>query len=59
MPGAFVFLGADTTGDPETAPANHSPLAAFDDSVVSDGSALLAELAVRRLDRLNSLAKEA
>ena len=59
VPGAFVFLGADTTGDPENAPANHSPLAAFDDSVVSDGSALLAELAVRRLDRLNSLAKEA
>jgi hippurate hydrolase len=52
VPGAFVFLGADATGDPETAPSNHSPLAAFDDSVVSDGSALLAELAVRRLDRL-------
>ncbi|WP_405868925.1 MULTISPECIES: M20 family metallopeptidase [unclassified Streptomyces] len=56
VPGAFVFLGADATGDPETAPSNHSPLAAFDDSVVCDGSALLAELAVRRLDRL---AKEA
>ncbi|MEU6356609.1 M20 family metallopeptidase [Streptomyces sp. NPDC047072] len=52
VPGAFVFLGADATGDPDSAPTNHSPIAAFDDSVVSDGSALLAELAVRRLDRL-------
>ena len=52
VPGAFVFLGADATGDPETAPTNHSPLAAFDDAVLSDGAALLAELAVRRLDRL-------
>ena len=51
VPGAFVFLGADTTGDPESAPGNHSPLAAFDDSVLADGAALLAELAVRRLDR--------
>ncbi|MFF4256212.1 M20 family metallopeptidase [Streptomyces sp. NPDC001663] len=51
VPGAFVFLGADATGDPETAPTNHSPLAAFDDSVLADGAALLAELAVRRLDR--------
>lgn len=57
VPGAFVFLGADATGDPETAPTNHSPLAAFDDSVVSDGSALLAELAVRRLDRLTEEAQ--
>jgi amidohydrolase len=56
VPGAFVFLGADATGDSERAPSNHSPLAAFDDSVLSDGAALLAELAVRRLDRL---AKEA
>ena len=51
IPGAFVFLGADATGDPETAPTNHSPLAAFDDSVLSDGAALLAELAVRRLSK--------
>jgi hippurate hydrolase len=48
VPGAFVFLGA-TVGDPATAPSNHSPLAAFDDSVVPTGAALLAELAVRRL----------
>lgn len=49
VPGAFVFLGATTTGDPLTAPANHSPLATFDDTVLADGAALLAELAVRRL----------
>jgi hippurate hydrolase len=37
--------------DPETAPTNHSPLARFDDAVLPDGAALLAELAVRRLAR--------
>jgi hippurate hydrolase len=49
VPGAFVFLGATRSADPESAPGNHSPLAAFDDSVLPDGAALLAELAVRRL----------
>jgi len=49
VPGAFVFLGATVADDPETAPTNHSPLAQFDDSVLADGAALLAELAVRRL----------
>jgi amidohydrolase len=52
VPGAFVFLGATLADDdPHSAPTNHSPLATFDDSVVPDGAALLAELAVRRLDR--------
>jgi amidohydrolase len=51
VPGAYVFLGACTTGDPESAPNNHSPLAAFDDAVLPDGAALLAELATRRLAR--------
>lgn len=51
VPGAFVFLGACTTDDPATAPSNHSPRAAYDDSVLADGAALLAELAVRRLSR--------
>ena len=51
VPGAYVFLGACRTGDPATAPTNHSPRAAFDDSVLADGAALLAELAVRRLAR--------
>jgi hippurate hydrolase len=51
VPGAFLFLGACDADDPDTAPSNHSALATFDDSVVPDGAALLAELAVRRLDR--------
>ena len=49
VPGTYVFLGACSTGDPATAPTNHSPLTAFDDTVLADGAALLAELAARRL----------
>lgn len=50
VPGAFVFLGAcPPDRDPETAPSNHSAEALFDDAVLPDGAALLAELAVRRL----------
>ncbi len=49
VPGAFVFLGACPPGtDPATAPSNHSARAVFDDSVLASGSALLAELALRR-----------
>jgi len=52
VPGSYTFLGATATGaDPESAPTNHSPLARFDDSVLPDGAALLAELAIRRLAR--------
>jgi hippurate hydrolase len=51
VPGAFLFLGACDAQDPGSAPSNHSPLATFDDSVVPEGAALLAELAVRRLAR--------
>ncbi|WP_410610750.1 M20 metallopeptidase family protein [Amycolatopsis sp. lyj-109] len=51
VPGAYLFLGACPT-DPATAPDNHSPRARFDDSVLGDGAALLAELAVRRLGLL-------
>jgi hippurate hydrolase len=52
VPGAFVFLGACPPElDPTTAPVNHSPQARFDDGVLADGAALLAELAVRRLAR--------
>lgn len=52
VPGTFVFLGAcPPDADPATAPVNHSPRAAFDDSVIADGAALLAELAMRRLRR--------
>lgn len=51
VPGAFVFLGACRGQDFESAPSNHSPLATFDDGVLADGAALLAELAMRRLER--------
>ncbi len=50
VPGAYVFLGACRSDDPDSAPNNHSPLATFDDAVLPDGAALLAELAVRRLN---------
>jgi hippurate hydrolase len=50
VPGAFVMLGACPPGsDPATAPFNHSADAVFDDGVLADGSALYAELALRRL----------
>ena len=50
VPGAFVLLGACPPGtDPRTAPSNHSPGAVFDDSVLPDGTAFYAELALRRL----------
>jgi hippurate hydrolase len=50
VPGAFVFLGAcPDEVDPMTAPSNHSARAMFDDSVLADGTALLAELALRRM----------
>ncbi|HEY7225460.1 MAG TPA: M20 family metallopeptidase [Micromonosporaceae bacterium] len=52
VPGAFVFLSAcPPENDPATAPANHAPQARFDDGILADGAALLAELAVRRLAR--------
>ncbi|KXP01327.1 M20 metallopeptidase family protein [Tsukamurella pseudospumae] len=50
VPGAFLMLGATPAGaDPEKAPNNHSAYAAFDDSVLGDGAAVYAELALRRL----------
>jgi len=50
VPGAFIMQGACPPGaDPFTAPFNHSADAVFDDSVLADGAALLAELALRRL----------
>lgn len=47
VPGVFVGLTAAVPGGPGE--NNHSPRAAFDDSVLPDGAALLAELALRRL----------
>ena len=50
VPGAFLMLGACPPGtDPFTAPFNHSAEAVFDDAILPDGTALLAELALRRL----------
>jgi hippurate hydrolase len=54
VPGAYLFLGATYSEDPRSAPNNHSPRATFDDSVLPDGAALLAELAVRQLDSLTN-----
>jgi hippurate hydrolase len=51
VPSAYVNLSACPDPDYEKAPDNHSPRAAFDDSVVPDAAALLAELALRRLSR--------
>ncbi|MGW0994259.1 M20 metallopeptidase family protein [Streptomyces sp. NPDC002520] len=52
VPGAFIALGAcGAAADPDNAPNNHSPLAVFEDDVLGDGAAVLAELAMRRLDR--------
>jgi amidohydrolase len=50
VPGAFMFLGACPPDRvPETAAFNHSAEAVFDDAVLSDGTALYAELALRKL----------
>lgn len=49
-PGCFIGLSAcPPDRDPATAPMNHSAQVRFDDKVVADGAALLAELAARRL----------
>jgi amidohydrolase len=50
VPGAFISLGACPPGaDPDTAPANHSAEAIFDDAALADGAAIYAALALRRL----------
>jgi hippurate hydrolase len=50
VPGAFLMLGACPPGaDHTSAPANHSGDAVFHDSVLADGTAIYAELALRRL----------
>lgn len=50
VPGAFIGLSAVPAGVDHTSSAfNHSPQATYDDSVIADGAALLAELAVRTL----------
>jgi hippurate hydrolase len=54
VPSAYVNLSACPATDFEHAPDNHSPRAEFDDSVVPDAAALLAELALRRTAQLRS-----
>jgi amidohydrolase len=52
VPSAYVNISACPVEDFASAPDNHSPRADFDDSVVPDAAALLAELALRRLESL-------
>jgi len=55
VPGAMAFLGATPPGlDAATAPFNHSTFAMFDESVLSSGAAVYAELALRRLASLTA-----
>ncbi len=49
VPGCYLFLGACPHDDHAAAEDNHSPLAAFDDSVMADGCLLHAHLAIRAL----------
>jgi hippurate hydrolase len=51
VPGCYLMLGATPGGDYRGAPSNHSPRAAFDDSVLPLGALLHAELAVQALER--------
>lgn len=54
VPGVFIPLGAaPIEADLDTAPDNHSPQARFADEVLSDGAALLATLAHRKLSQLS------
>jgi hippurate hydrolase len=58
VPGALLFLGACPPGrDPLRAPSIHSPQAEFSDTVLPDGSALLATLAMRRLGQTTGLVR--
>ncbi len=49
VPGAYFFISACPAEDYAHAPDNHSPRAHFDDSVIPDAAAWLAEVALRRL----------
>ncbi|MCC3289938.1 MULTISPECIES: M20 family metallopeptidase [unclassified Arthrobacter] len=50
VPGTFLFLGATPPSvNPVTAAWNHSPRVVFDDSVLGDQAAALAQLAYNRL----------
>ncbi len=49
VPSAYFNVGACVVDDFSSAPDNHSPRAAFDDAILPDAAAWLAEMAVRRL----------
>ncbi|MEU4290408.1 M20 family metallopeptidase [Kribbella sp. NPDC026596] len=51
VPGVYLNLSACRNPHPDAAADNHSPLADFDDAILPDAAALLAELAVRRIAR--------
>ncbi|HEY7042667.1 MAG TPA: M20 family metallopeptidase [Nocardioidaceae bacterium] len=51
VPSAYFNVSACPVADYANAPDNHSPRAAFDDAVLPDAAAWLAEVAVRRLRR--------
>ena len=52
VPGCYLFLGACPDDDYDAAADNHSPHAAFDDAVMTDGCLLHASLAIRALQDL-------
>ena len=52
VPGAYLNVSACAHADHRDAEDNHSPRAAFDDAVVPDIAAALAELALRRTRQL-------
>jgi amidohydrolase len=54
VPGAYLSISACAAEDPGSAPDNHSARAVFDDSVLPDCAAFLAEVATRRLSRENT-----
>jgi amidohydrolase len=54
VPGAYLNVSACAVGDHRRAEDNHSPRAAFDDAVVPDVAAALAEMALRRTRGLAS-----
>jgi hippurate hydrolase len=54
VPGCYLFLGACPDDDYDAAEDNHSPHAAFDDSVMTDGCLLHANLAIRALQDLTT-----
>jgi len=55
VPGCYLNLGACAQDDYQNAPANHSGLARFDESVMAKGMAVHTELALRSLQRIAAM----